>query len=127
MKAKFAYIATFIVGIIMSYNVNLFQPEEVKAEPTVKTVTLPQIPGKFKLNLDLETGKSIVESNLPVASTDITVNHPTKIVEKVVVKPIIKKEIAYEVKTEIRTIPVMFKLPEPRITTSRVSLPTRVE
>ena len=113
MKGKFAYLAVFVVGLIMSYNTNIFKPESVTATETVKTVQLPPIPGNFKLNLDLETGKSIVESNIPVTSTDITVNHPTKIVEKVLYKKS-KPKVVYEKKTEVQTRPVMFTLPTPR-------------
>nr|UWF88441.1 MAG: hypothetical protein [Bacteriophage sp.]DAL04581.1 MAG TPA: hypothetical protein [Caudoviricetes sp.] len=113
MKGKFAYLAVFVVGLIMSYNTNIFKPESVTATEIVKTVQLPPIPGNFKLNLDLETGKSIVESNIPVTSTDITVNHPTKIVEKVVYKKS-KPKVVYETKTEVQTRPVMFTLPTPR-------------
>ena len=113
MKGKFAYLAVFVVGLIMSYNTNIFKPESVTATETIKTVQLPPIPGNFKLNLDLETGKSIVESNIPVTSTDITVNHPTKIVEKVVYKKS-KPKVVYETKTEVQTRPVMFNLPTPR-------------
>lgn len=113
MKGKFAYLAVFVVGLIMSYNTNIFKPESVTATETIKTVQLPPIPGNFKLNLDLETGKSIVESNIPVTSTDITVNHPTKIVEKVVYKKS-KSKVVYETKTEVQTRPVMFTLPTPR-------------
>lgn len=113
MKGKFAYLVVFVVGLIMSYNTNIFKPESVTATETIKTVQLPPIPGNFKLNLDLETGKSIVESNIPVTSTDITVNHPTKIVEKVVYKKS-KPKVVYETKTEVQTRPVMFTLPTPR-------------
>ena len=113
MKGKFAYLAVFVVGLIMSYNTNIFKPESVTATETIKTVQLPPIPGNFKLNLDLETGKSIVESNMPVTSTDIIVNHPTKIVEKVVYKKS-KPKVVYETKTEVQTRPVMFTLPTPR-------------
>lgn len=113
MKGKFAYLAVFVVGLIMSYNTNIFKPESVTATEIVKTVQLPPIPGNFKLNLDLETGKSIAESNIPVTSTDITVNHPTKIVEKVVYKKS-KPKVVYETKTEVQTRPVMFTLPTPR-------------
>lgn len=113
MKGKFAYLAVFVVGLIMSFNTNIFKPESVTATETIKTVQLPPIPGNFKLNLDLETGKSIVESNIPVTSTDITVNHPTKIVEKVVYKKS-KPKVVYETKTEVQTRPVMFTLPTPR-------------
>ena len=113
MKGKFAYLAVFVVGLIMSYNTNIFKPESVTATETIKTVQLPPIPGNFKLNLDLETGKSIMESNIPVTSTDITVNHPTKIVEKIVYKKS-KPKVVYETKTEVQTRPVMFTLPTPR-------------
>lgn len=113
MKGKFAYLAVFVVGLIMSYNTNIFKPESVTATETIKMVQLPPIPGNFKLNLDLETGKSIVESNIPVTSTNITVNHPTKIVEKVVYKKS-KPKVVYETKTEVQTRSVMFTLPTPR-------------
>lgn len=126
MKGKFAYLAVFVVGIIMSYNTNIFKPESVTATETVKTVQLPPIPGNFKLNLDLETGKSIVESNIPVTSTDITVNHPTKIVEKVVYKKS-KPKVVYETKTEVQTRPVMFTLPTPRSHKFVPEYPKRVE
>lgn len=126
MKGKFAYLAVFVVGLIMSYNTNIFKPESVMATETVKTVQLPPIPGNFKLNLDLETGKSIVESNIPVTSTDITVNHPTKIVEKVVYKKS-KPKVVYETKTEVQTRPVMFTLPTPRSHKFVPEYPKRVE
>lgn len=126
MKAKFAYLATFIVGLIMSYNTSIFKPESAMATETVKPVVLPPTPGSFKLNLDLETGKSVVESNLPITSTDITVNHPTKTVEKVVVKPS-KPKIVYETKTEVQTRLVMFPLPAPKSHKFVPEYPTRVE
>lgn len=126
MKGKFAYLAVFVVGIIMSYNTNIFKPESVTATETVKTVQLPPIPGNFKLNLDLETGKSIVESNIPVTSTDITINHPTKIVEKVVYKQS-KPKVIYETKTEVQMRPVMFTLPTPRAHKFVPEYPKRVE
>ena len=126
MKGKFAYLAVFVVGLIMSYNTNIFKPESVTATETIKTVQLPPIPGNFKLNLDLETGKSIVESNIPVTSTDITVNHPTKIVEKVVKKPV-KERKEYETKTEYLEKVVMFTLPTPRFHVPNVQIPKSVE
>ena len=126
MKGKFAYLAVFVVGLIMSYNTNIFKPESVTATETIKTVQLPPIPGNFKLNLDLETGKSIVESNIPVTSTDITVNHPTKIVEKVVYKKS-KPKVVYETKTELQTRQVMFTLPTPRSHKFGTEYPKSVE
>lgn len=126
MKGKFAYLAVFVVGIIMSYNTNIFKPESVTATEIVKPIQLSPIPGSFKLNLDLETGKSIVESNIPVTSTDITVNHPTKIVEKVVYKKS-KPKVVYETKTEVQMRPVMFTLPTPRSHKFVPEYPKRVE
>lgn len=126
MKGKFAYLAVFVVGIIMSYNTNIFKPESVTATEIVKPIQLSPIPGSFKLNLDLETGKSIVESNIPVTSTDITVNHPTKIVEKVVYKQS-KPKVIYETKTEVQMRPVMFTLPTPRSHKFVPEYPKRVE
>lgn len=125
MKAKLAYIATIFVGLILSYNTNIFKPEVIQASEIPKTVTLPQIPGNFKLDLDLETGKANVESNLPIASTGITVNHPTKIVEKVVYKNKIKK--VYETKTEYREKLLMFPLPSKKIHVPDIQIPTKVE
>jgi len=126
MKGKFAYLAVFVVGIIMSYNTNIFKPESVTATEIVKPIQLSPIPGSFKLNLDLETGKSIVKSNIPVTSTDITVNHPTKIVEKVVYKQS-KPKVIYETKTEVQMRPVMFTLPTPRSHKFVPEYPKRVE
>ena len=126
MKGKFAYLAVFVVGIIMSYNTNIFKPESVTATEIVKPIQLSPIPGSFKLNLDLETGKSIVESNIPVTSTDITVNHPTKIVEKVVYKQS-KPKVIYETKTEVQMRPVMFTLPTPRSHKFVPEYPKKVE
>ena len=127
MKHVIAYLATALVGLILSYNTNIFQ-EDIKATEVEKPYVMPPpIQGNFKLNLDLENGKSIVESNLPIASTDITVNHPTKIVEKVVEKPIIKKEVKYETKTEYVTKLVSFTLPIPKLHSSRIEYPKTVE
>ena len=126
MKGKFAYLAVFVVGLIISYNTNIFKPESVTATEIVKPIQLSPIPGSFKLNLDLETGKSIVESNIPVTSTDITVNHPTKIVEKVVKKPV-KERKEYEIKTEYLEKVVMFTLPTPRFHVPSVQIPKSVE
>lgn len=126
MKGKLAYLAVFVVGIIMSYNTNIFKPESVTATEIVKPIQLSPIPGSFKLNLDLETGKSIVESNIPVTSTDITVNHPTKIVEKVVYKQS-KPKVIYETKTEVQMRPVMFTLPTPRSHKFVPEYPKKVE
>ena len=126
MKAKLAYLAVALVGLVMSYNTNIFKPEEVTAAEH-KQVVLPQVfPGQFKLNLDLETGKSIVECNLPITSTDISVTHPTKIVEVPVYKPS-KTVFAYDTITEVRMVPVMFTLPAPKPQRSVPSIPSRVK
>lgn len=126
MKGKLAYLSVFIIGLIMSYNTNIFKPENINAVETVEPVILPQIPGNFKLHLDLETGKSIVESDLPITSTDITVNHPTKIVEKGSIKQS-KPKVVYETKTEVQTRMVMFTLPTPKSHKFVPEYPKRVE
>lgn len=96
MKHFIAYLCICLAGIMLAYNSNVFEVESANAVSLDKPVVLPKISqNDFKLNFDLNTGKSVVESNVPV-STDITVNHPTKIVEKVVEKPIEKEVIVYK-------------------------------
>ena len=116
-----------IVGFSLAYNTDF--GNKVEAAPIVKTVELPALksdPSYFKMNLDLQTGHSIVESNVPITSTDITVNRPTKVVEKVVYKYIKRKE-ANETKPEVLVKTVMFPLfapdftkPEPPVIPNRV-------
>lgn len=99
-----------VVGFSLAYNTDF--GNKVEASPIVKTVELPTLKSDlsyFKMNLDLQTGQSIVESNVPITSTDITVNHPTKIVEKVVYKTVKRKD-TNETKPEVLTKLVMFPL-----------------
>lgn len=129
MKAKLAYIAVAFVGLVMSYNTNIFQPEIVQASEIPKVITLPQPKGHFDMALDLVTGTVKVESNLPIASTDVTVNHPTKIVEKVVYKPG-KERIAYDTIVVYREkVGLLFPIPpswfKPKPKT--VALPDKIE
>ena len=126
MKAIFAYLSVAFVGLVVSYNMNIFQPEIVQASEIPKTINLPPLQGNFNMNLDLETGNVNVESNLPFASTDVTVNHPTKIVEKVVYKPG-KERIKYETKVEYREKLLMFPLPAKRLHVPQYSIPSKVE
>lgn len=123
------YIAFAIVGLLLSYNTNFFQVEEVRAGP-VKPLDLPALKfnpkGNLSLEIDLEKGISNVQSNLPIANVDITVNHPTKIVDKVVKQPV-KKVIKYETKTEYLEKVVMFTLPTPTFHVPSIEYPKSVE
>ena len=124
MKNKLAYLATVFLGLVTAYNMNVFQPEIVQASEIPK-FNLPPIQGNFKMNLDLDNGNVQMESNLPYASTDVTVNHPTKIVEKVVYKPG-KERIKYETQIEYREKVLMFPLPTKKPSVTLCSKPLKV-
>lgn len=113
------YVSFAIVGILLSYNTNFFQVEEVRADQ-VKPLDLPA------LEIDLNKGVSNVKSDMPIANIDVTINHPTKIVEKVVKKPV-KERKEYETKTEYLEKVVMFTLPTPRFHVPNVQIPKSVE
>ena len=85
------YVSFAIVGILLSYNTNFFQVEEVRADQ-VKPLDLPALKfdpkGNLSLEIDLNKGVSNVKSDMPIANIDVTINHPTKIVEKVVKKQV---------------------------------------
>lgn len=123
------YIAFAIVGLLLAYNTNFFKLEEVRADP-VKPLDLPALQFNPKANLsleiDLDKGVSNVKSDVPIASVDVTINHPTKIVEKVVEKPV-KERKEYETKTEYLEKVVMFTLPTPRFHVPNVQIPKSVE
>lgn len=123
------YISFAVVGLLMAYNTNFFSLQEVKADP-VKTLDLPALNFNPKSNLDLvidlEKGTVNTKSNMPIAKTDITVNHPTKIVEKVVEKPIYKRKVVYETKTEYLTKIVTAPLQAPRLHVSNIEYPKHV-
>jgi hypothetical protein len=63
---------------------------------------------------------------MPIANIDVTINHPTKIVEKVVKKPV-KERKEYETKTEYLEKVVMFTLPTPRFHVPSIQFPNSVE
>ena len=63
---------------------------------------------------------------MPIANIDVTINHPTKIVEKVVKKPV-KERKEYETKTEYLEKVVMFTLPTPRFHIPSIQVPKKVE
>lgn len=113
------YVSFAIVGILLSYNTNFFQVEEVRADQ-VKPLDLPALKFDPKGNL------SNVKSDMPIANIDVTINHPTKIVEKVVKKPV-KERKEYETKTEYLEKVVMFTLPTPRFHVPSIQFPNSVE
>lgn len=122
------YIAFAIVGVILTYNTD-FSAKKVQASP-VKTLELPPLkfdPNKnLNLEIDLNNGISNVKSDMPITKVDVTVNHPTKIVEKVVKQPS-KERIVYETKVQYVEKPVMFTLPAPRFHVPHIEIPMRVE
>lgn len=116
------YVSFAIVGILLSYNTNFFQVEEVRADQ-VKPLDLPALKFDPKNNLSLEIDLNKGVSNVKI---DVTTNHPTKIVEKVVKKPV-KERKEYETKTEYLEKVVMFTLPTPRFHVPDVQIPKSVE
>lgn len=96
--ALFSFIA--IITVIK------LSPNEAKAEQKMPELTIP----KFN----------------PVGKANVTVNHPTEVIE-VPSKPIIKKEVKYETKTEYLEKVVMFTLPTPRFHVPSVQIPKSVE
>lgn len=123
------YIAFAIVGILITYNTNFSNIGEVQASPP-KPIDLPTLKfnpkDNLSLEIDLERGISNIKSDMPVTDVDVTVNHPTKIVEKVVEKPIIKKEVVYETKTEYLEKVALFTLPTPHFHVPNIELPKTV-
>lgn len=115
MNKLFAYIVTAIVGILIAYSTDTFTTQSVQATPKVEPIIFvkPDIP--VRLNIDLNTGKFDISGTPSTRDIEVTVENPTKIVEKVVEKPIIKKEVEYKTKTEIVERAVMFTLPTPAI------------
>lgn len=124
----FTYIAFAIVGVLLAYNTNFSNIGEVQASS--KPIDLPTLKfnpkDNLSLEIDLEKGISNVKSDMPITDVDVTVNHPTKIVEKVVEKPVVKKEVKYETKTEYLEKVVLFSLPEPHLHIPSIELPKTV-
>lgn len=121
---RLSYAIVALIGLLISYNLNIFQTEKVQATE-LGPPSLPKIENNFKLDLDLETGKASIESNQPFTKVDANVSHPTKIVEKVVVK--YKEKIVYETKTEYKKIFLDYPLPKSKLNIPCIELPKRIE
>lgn len=118
-------ICVATVGFTLAYNTDLgSSAKAVPAIAEVPTVKFNPV-NKFNLELDLETGKAVVESNVPITSTNVTVNNPTKLVEKVVYKPY--KVIEYETKVEVREKWMMLSILPPKFHKPAPQYPKRVE
>ena len=88
------YIAFIIIGLLLSYNTNFLNVQEVKAE-SVNT-ELPTIKfnpkGNFSLDINMNNGTSTLKGDKAIEKLEITVVQP--------VKQQIKKEVEYVTKTE---------------------------
>lgn len=121
-----AYMAISVIGLFTAYNMNIF-PEKIQATP--QPVELPTLkfdmPKSFDLDIDLNSGSAKLSGNAD-CTADVTVNHPTKIVEKVVYKPS-KPVIKYETKTEYVTRMKTFHMPSRfDLHISRIEYPQKV-
>ena len=88
------YIAFIIIGLLLSYNTNFLNVQEVKAEPV--NTELPTIKfnpkGNFSLDINMNNGTSTLKGDKAIEKLEITVVQP--------VKQQIKKEVEYVTKTE---------------------------
>lgn len=118
--ALFSFIA--IITVIK------LSPNEAKAEQKMPELTIPKFNpvGQFDLQIDLNKGTANVTSSNGISKANVTVNHPTKVIE-VPSKPIIKKEVKYETKTEYLEKVVLFSLPVPTFHVPSVQIPKSVE
>lgn len=118
--ALFSFIA--IITVIK------LSPNEAKAEQRMPELTIPKFNpvGQFDLQIDLNKGTANVTSSNGIDKTNVTVNHPTEVIE-VPSKPIIKKEVKYETKTEYLEKVVLFSLPVPTFHVPSVQIPKSVE
>lgn len=118
--ALFSFIA--IITVIK------LSPNEAKAEQKMPELIIPKFNpvGQFDLQINLNKGTANVTSSNGIGKTNVTVNHPTEVIE-VPSKPIIKKEVKYETKTEYLEKVVMFTLPTPRFHVPSVQIPKSVE
>lgn len=107
--ALFSFIA--IITVIK------LSPNEAKAEQRMPELTIP---------IDLNKGTANVTSSNGIGKANVTVNHPTEVIE-VPSKPIIKKEVKYETKTEYLEKVVLFSLPVPTFHVPSVQIPKSVE
>lgn len=118
--ALFSFIA--IITVIK------LSPNEAKAEQKMPELTIPKFNpvGQFDLQIDLNKGTANVTSSNGIDKVNVTVNHPTEVIE-VPSKPIIKKEVKYETKTEYLEKVVLFSLPVPTFHVPSVQIPKSVE
>lgn len=118
--ALFSFIA--IITVIK------LSPNEAKAEQRMPELTIPKFNpvGQFDLQIDLNKGTANVTSSNEIGKANVTVNHPTEVIE-VPSKPIIKKEVKYETKTEYLEKVVLFSLPVPTFHVPSVQIPKSVE
>lgn len=118
--ALFSFIA--IITVIK------LSPNEAKAEQRMPELIIPKFNpvGQFDLQIDLNKGTANVTSSNGIGKANVTVNHPTEVIE-VPSKPIIKKEVRYETKTEYLEKVVMFTLPTPRFHVPSIQFPNSVE
>lgn len=125
MNKFLAYIAISVIGMFAAYNMDIF-PEKIQASPpkTELPAVKFEMPKQFAINIDLNNGKADLSGNTD-CSIDVTVNHPTKMVESGSVKP--KVIIQHETKTEYLTKTVMFPLQTPRLHMPSIEKPNRVE
>lgn len=123
------YISFAVVGLLLAYNTSFFSLQEAKASSIEKNLPTFQFNPKSNLDLviDFEKGTVDTKSNMPITETTVTVNHPTKIVEKVVEKPVYKRKVVYETKTEYLTKLVMFPLQAPKLHVPSIEFPKYVE
>lgn len=118
--ALFSFIA--IITVIK------LSPNEAKAEQKMPELTIPKFNpvGQFDLQIDLNKRTANVTSSNGIGKVNVTVNHPTEVIE-VPSKPIIKKEVKYETKTEYLEKVVLFSLPVPTFHVPSVQIPKSVE
>lgn len=118
--ALFSFIA--IITVIK------LSPNEAKAEQKMPELTIPKFNpvSQFDLQIDLNKGTANVTSSNEIGKANVTVNHPTEVIE-VPSKPIIKKEVKYEKKTEYLEKVVLFSLPVPTFHVPSVQIPKSVE
>jgi hypothetical protein len=103
MRHNLAYIGVITMGFILAYSADIFKPEKASAGPPTVMIPTIQSPTNFKINFDLEKGIGEISSDKTVSNAEVTINNPTKIVEKVVEKPVYKERIVYETKTQVLT------------------------
>lgn len=103
-------------------------PNEAKAEQRMPELTIPKFNpiGQFDLQIVLNKGTANVTSSNGIGKANVTVNHPTEVIE-VPSKPIIKKEVKYETKTEYLEKVVLFSLPVPTFHVPSFQIPKSVE